>query len=519
MRIALLGLFVLLLGTCGSAQTTYPAPYLPAYQEVTLDIPHVLSGRISGLPDSLLGNLKLDVYTSSFSNGTQISEEVALAEDGTFSYPLPVSYPLADLYLQIGELFFEGYVLSGDLHVEMAYIAATEEDDAKLTVTKLSGESADLSAGYLAIYDSIELRPYQYYNSNGITTAFDEDLPLEEKLRKIDSLYQDRYDTEEPALKKAHPLAAEYWRNSFKGAHLYFIVSAYRSSEEPLPADLQKRVLAFVPQVINHEGTAFYRGLYYRHAKRPEDPDGKPLPEETMLEANARTRAAVAQDFGVKNTDLFKIFPSSNDPYEHKAYIDATLPTVTTPWVAAEMAAERDRLAAKITLLESAKDIQATSQTLGDFARLIDSTDYNAKRYFQDNNQSAATLVANLRAAFPGKYLYLDLWATWCGPCVGEFPSSHDLHEAATDLPVEFIYLCAQYGKTTEGKWKELTDKYKLAGTHLLVDRELHDELLSLFNSTGYPTYVLISPDGEMNLNVGRPSGLTREKLREALTK
>jgi thiol-disulfide isomerase/thioredoxin len=41
--------------------------------------------------------------------------------------------------------------------------------------------------------------------------------------------------------------------------------------------------------------------------------------------------------------------------------------------------------------------------------------------------------------SFAGRVVFVNVWATWCPPCVAEVPSIQDLHDAVKDQGVEFV--------------------------------------------------------------------------------
>lgn len=42
---------------------------------------------------------------------------------------------------------------------------------------------------------------------------------------------------------------------------------------------------------------------------------------------------------------------------------------------------------------------------------------------------------------YKGKVVFLNMWATWCGPCRAEMPGIHSLYEKLKGVPIEFVML------------------------------------------------------------------------------
>ncbi|XOV91275.1 MAG: TlpA family protein disulfide reductase [Bacteroidota bacterium] len=91
------------------------------------------------------------------------------------------------------------------------------------------------------------------------------------------------------------------------------------------------------------------------------------------------------------------------------------------------------------------------------------------------------------------KVLYIDLWGTWCKPCLQEFPSSSKLYDELNGEPIEFIYLGCQSDKTA---WERSIDKYGLSGTHYLLTNDQFAVLGKALNVNGIPRYLIIDRDG-----------------------
>jgi thiol-disulfide isomerase/thioredoxin len=106
---------------------------------------------------------------------------------------------------------------------------------------------------------------------------------------------------------------------------------------------------------------------------------------------------------------------------------------------------------------------------------------------------------------FRGKVVYIDVWATWCGPCREEIPSVQrlKLHFATND--VVFLYVSVDENTT---RWKRLleSDK-KFIGNHI----HLEGDQLSMFKKnyliSYIPRYMLIDQDGKIvSADAARPS-------------
>lgn len=114
-----------------------------------------------------------------------------------------------------------------------------------------------------------------------------------------------------------------------------------------------------------------------------------------------------------------------------------------------------------------------------------------------------------------GKIIYLDFWASWCGPCIREIPFSLKLMSEYGNEDIAFVLVSQDNLKTN---WKRSVKKHKLEElqhNYLLAAGD-KSPILKHFNINEIPRYIILNKDGEIiNSNAPRPS---EKKLKEVLT-
>ena len=112
----------------------------------------------------------------------------------------------------------------------------------------------------------------------------------------------------------------------------------------------------------------------------------------------------------------------------------------------------------------------------------------------------AKNLLAAIQNAFPNKTLILDVWATWCGPCIHDMKNSKDSKAALKELAVEVIYLCVEDGSSNK-KWEKTVAGLKTEGTHIFLEKELANSVMDFFDLNSYPSHVFIDKEGNWDTN------------------
>lgn len=94
-----------------------------------------------------------------------------------------------------------------------------------------------------------------------------------------------------------------------------------------------------------------------------------------------------------------------------------------------------------------------------------------------------------------GKVIYVDTWASWCAPCLSEFPNSKNLMEELEDQDVVFAYFAID---TQEKAYKATLDKYQLGGEHYFLDENQSADYTATFEISSIPYYILIDKEGNI---------------------
>lgn len=108
----------------------------------------------------------------------------------------------------------------------------------------------------------------------------------------------------------------------------------------------------------------------------------------------------------------------------------------------------------------------------------------------------SANIVKHVLNANTGKVVYVDISATWCGPCMIQMPYSKALHEELADEPIVFVYLWLD-GESERGK--NIIPNLGLPGIHIaLTDKEWQDIVKRFNTGSSIPYYLLFDKKGVM---------------------
>ncbi|HET6182820.1 MAG TPA: TlpA disulfide reductase family protein [Acetobacteraceae bacterium] len=101
---------------------------------------------------------------------------------------------------------------------------------------------------------------------------------------------------------------------------------------------------------------------------------------------------------------------------------------------------------------------------------------------------------SRILADYKGKSLLVNLWATWCAPCVRELPSLAALAATLGKDGIDVLPISSDLGgaPTVEAFYRD----HGIAGLPVLIDKDA--ALTHAFGARGLPTTYLIDPQGKI---------------------
>ncbi len=109
---------------------------------------------------------------------------------------------------------------------------------------------------------------------------------------------------------------------------------------------------------------------------------------------------------------------------------------------------------------------------------------------YPNSNENSISL-----SDFRGKYVYVDIWATWCGPCRRELPHLEKLQEKYADKDIVFLSVSIDEDKNA---WIKMVQEKQMKGIQLIAVQGWESDICKSYGIKSIPRFLLIGQNGEI---------------------
>ena len=437
----------------------------------------VVAGRLKNLRPAD-GRVVTVNYCDPLDNKDKVAREVS--PDGTFHTSYPMCFA-QNITVNYGGRFINLFVHPSDsvfVEIDMDRYRGGGFDG-----VIASGSNADINNQLPAFYDYMCRLPIP---------KFDLTLPPDEFTASLNGfLIQahdsiDRYARE----KGLPPSLAEWGKRDLKYAYANYILDYGED-------DLQARYKVFSDPLFDlYDPAGFQSMMFPYHLSALARTVVQKTPE--IMEGARAMNVGKTLEAGLK--EYLKLPPSLTRDYMLYSFLEQV--AKMQPGVADSLP---EGVFSDVYFLQKLREkaVPAVAEYKG--------TPLKGVSYLAEGNKiqevPRADVVAYLAAKYPGKALYIDVYATWCGPCRAEFAPAKELHKLFAGKDVVFVNLCLS---SDTGKWVETVKQMDIEGENYYFDADATGLFMSAYGLSGYPSYILVDKSGRMVTNKApRPSNIT----------
>lgn len=115
-------------------------------------------------------------------------------------------------------------------------------------------------------------------------------------------------------------------------------------------------------------------------------------------------------------------------------------------------------------------------------------------------------------ADLKGKVVYIDVWATWCGPCKYEIPFLKKMEGELHNEGIAFVSISVDEDKSA---WEQMVKDKELKGYQIYAAKAWNSKIIEDYMIKGIPRFIMIDKKGNIvDINATRPSNpMTKETL------
>ncbi len=117
---------------------------------------------------------------------------------------------------------------------------------------------------------------------------------------------------------------------------------------------------------------------------------------------------------------------------------------------------------------------------------------------------------------YKGTVVYVDVWATWCGPCKAQIPALKKLEKKFHGKPITFMSISVDKVKSRK-KWEAFVKKEELKGVQIMADKAFDSDVAKAYKINAIPRFMIFDKEGKIvTIDAPRPSS---DKIEDVLRK
>tara|TARA_B100000795_G_scaffold185340_1_gene140744 strand:- start:273 stop:1760 length:1488 start_codon:yes stop_codon:yes gene_type:complete len=437
----------------------------------------VISGRITNITDSI-NQRSLEISTDNFFNryNKSTSFKVDVDKDGYFYFKTKFYHP-QNSYIWFDKKYISYYVKPGDsLHIE---IDASKLNFENTQFVKFSGNNSITSALIHSYFtENLNVLNHKmsasFFKSNSEDVTFDSIKNLEEKLFELNEKFIRNNNCTEDFIS---------WLDIQKKYGYANLVVYYRMYSGKRHVTSQHFKSVYANGLINSDYKGFL--IDYSRSGFVRDSIFKSL-ENNKKYLESRERAIDQFYQQIKD-------PITRDLLSYRMYDDLILNISKEIEDTLVLSNIRESINQNISN-EVIKNL-AFDRLSDIHSEMLSVNIFNIDVSENKSEKVVGNVLTQIKEKHKGNLIYLDIWATWCGPCRLQFPYAEKLKNQFNGEKISFVNLCLG---NDFGLWKDLIKSYDFKNDNYFIAPKNIDSFEEIFSVNKYPTYVLIDEKGEI---------------------